>query len=517
MNDALALVFDVGTQSVRAMLFDAAGHIVRSAQDIYEQPYYSRNPNWAEQRPDFYFEHICIVSQRLKDQSPEDFARAASVAVTVFRDTTVCMGKDGRPLRDCILWMDQRRAENPKPLPAERRAIFALAGMTETVEMLHRTSACNWIAENEPELWKKTDKYVCLSTYLNYRFTGRIADSSASLMAKIPYDYKNRKWDKNGLTRCVYDIPQDKLCEILPSGSVVGGVTPEASRLTGIPAGLPMLATGSDKGCETLGLAVVDSDKASISLGTTATIQFSTTQYVEPQQFLPAYPGVLNDHYNPEIEIYRGLWLLSWFVKEFGTADAIDAKEMGMAPEALLDARIRDLPAGSDGLLLQPYWTAGILHPDSLGAVIGFSDYHTRYHFYRAIIEGLCLELYMALRIMEDRSGLTIHEIRIGGGGAKSDVVCQIAADVFGLPVVRSQTHEACSIGSSMVAFVAKGVFADFDEAAKAMVHVKDTFRPNEKNHETYNEIYEQAYRKIYPRLRPIYQKLIQVKRRIAQ
>ena len=98
MNDALALVFDVGTQSVRAMLFDAAGHIVRSAQDIYEYPYYSRNPNWAEQRPDFYFEHICIVSQRLKDQSPEDFARAASVAVTVFRDTTVCMGKDGRPL-----------------------------------------------------------------------------------------------------------------------------------------------------------------------------------------------------------------------------------------------------------------------------------------------------------------------------------------------------------------------------------------------------------------------------------
>ena len=82
MNDALALVFDVGTQSVRAMLFDAAGNIIRAAQDIYEQPYYSRNPNWAEQRPDFYFEHICIVSQRLKDQSPEDFARAASVAVT---------------------------------------------------------------------------------------------------------------------------------------------------------------------------------------------------------------------------------------------------------------------------------------------------------------------------------------------------------------------------------------------------------------------------------------------------
>ena len=384
--------------------------------------------------------------------------------------------------------------------------------------MVYAASAGNGIMRHEPEIWAKTAKYVMLPTYLNYKLTGNHIDSASNQIGHIPFDYKNRRWMKPGsLTRCFCDVPNEKLCDLVPSGTVIGTITEEVCALTGIPAGLPLISTGSDKGCETLGLAVVDSDKASISLGTTATIQFSTTQYVEPQQFLPAYPGVLNDHYNPEIEIYRGLWLLSWFVKEFGTADAIDAKEMGMAPEALLDARIRDLPAGSDGLLLQPYWTAGILHPDSLGAVIGFSDYHTRYHFYRAIIEGLCLELYMALRIMEDRSGLTIHEIRIGGGGAKSDVVCQIAADVFGLPVVRSQTHEACSIGSSMVAFVAKGVFADFDEAAKAMVHVKDTFRPNEKNHETYNEIYEQAYRKIYPRLRPIYQKLIQVKRRIAQ
>ena len=389
MNDALALVFDVGTQSVRAMLFDAAGHIVRSAQDIYEQPYYSRNPNWAEQRPDFYFEHICIVSQRLKDQSPEDFARAASVAVTVFRDTTVCMGKDGRPLRDCILWMDQRRAENPKPLPAERRAIFALAGMTETVEMLHRTSACNWIAENEPELWKKTDKYVCLSTYLNYRFTGRIADSSASLMAKIPYDYKNRKWDKNGLTRCVYDIPQDKLCEILPSGSVVGGVTPEASRLTGIPAGLPMLATGSDKGCETIGLSVIREDQAALSFGTSCTVQFTTRKYFEPTPFMPAYPAVPNDMYNPEIQILRGYWMLTWFKQNFAQAEVEAAKALGCSAEEILNKHLGDIPAGSDGLLVLPHWTPGLSTPNTRGAMIGFTDHHTKYHMYRAIIEGL--------------------------------------------------------------------------------------------------------------------------------
>ena len=235
MNDPLVLAYDVGTQSVRAMLIDPHGSILETAKDVYEKPYYSLQPNWAEQRPDYYFEHLCVVTQRLRHQSPELFSRAVCVVVTVFRDSTVCMGRDGKPLRDCILWMDQREAENPKPLPDSKRALFAVVGMTETIEMLHRTAACNWIAENEPELWERTDKYVCLSTYLNYRLTGRIADSAAALIAKLPYDYKTRSWDKNGLTRCVYDIPQDKLCEIVLSGETIGTVTAEASRLSGLP------------------------------------------------------------------------------------------------------------------------------------------------------------------------------------------------------------------------------------------------------------------------------------------
>ena len=518
MSKPLVLTCDIGTQSARALLVDPDGRIVDVVQSKYAEPYFSKEPGWAEQKPDFYFDRLCECCRELCARSNALLPDVIAMTITVIRDTVVCLDENNNPLRDIILWLDKRSVDPNGAMPAKNMMVFKLAGMEPTAKVVYAASVGNWIMRHEPEIWARTAKYVMLPTYLNYKLTGNLIDSASNQIGHIPFDYKNRRWMKPGsLTRCFCDVPNEKLCDLVPSGTVIGTVTDEVCALTGIPAGLPLISTGSDKGCETLGLAVVDSDKASISLGTTATIQFSTTQYVEPQQFLPAYPGVLNDHYNPEIEIYRGLWLLSWFVKEFGTADAIDAKEMGMAPEALLDQRIRDLPAGSDGLLLQPYWTAGILHPDSLGAVIGFSDYHTRYHFYRAIIEGLCLELYMALRIMEDRSGLTIHEIRIGGGGAKSDVVCQIAADVFGLPVVRSQTHEACSIGSSMVAFVAKGVFADFDEAAKAMVHVKDTFQPNEKNHEIYNEIYEQAYRKIYPRLRPIYQKLIQVKRRIAQ
>ena len=174
---------------------------------------------------------------------------------------------------------------------------------------------------------------------------------------------------------------------------------------------------------------------------------------------MPAYPAVLNDMFNPEIEIYRGFWLLSWFVREFGTQERIDAEKEHCAPEQLLDKYIEKLPPGCEGLLLQPYWTPGVINPTSRGAVIGFADYHTHFHLYRAIIEGITFELFHSMRVMEKRSGLQIDEVFVAGGGARSDVVCQITADVFGLPVKRIQTHEACSIGASMVAFLAKGIF----------------------------------------------------------
>ena len=369
--------------------------------------------------------------------------------------------------------------------------------------------------QHEPDVWAKTAKFVMLPTYLNFKLTGVLADTPANMIGHIPFDYKNRRWMKpGGLTRCFCDVPEEKLCRLIPSGSTVGKITKEFSALTGVPEGLPLISTGSDKGCETLGLSVTTPDKASISFGTTATIQLAVKDYFEPQKFLPAYPAVISDMYNPEIEIYRGFWLLSWFVQEFGTAEAQEAEKLGCAPEKILDERIKDIPAGSDGLLLQPYWTSGILKPNSMGAVVGFSDFHTRYHLYRAIIEGIDLELFMALDIMERRSGLKIRELYVSGGGARSDVVCHITADVFGLPVKRIQTHEACSIGSSMAGFVSMGVFRDYDEAAAGMVHVKDTFEPDMENHRVYMEIYKKAYCKIYGKLEPIYKRLIDIYKR---
>ena len=509
MPNKLVLTFDVGTQSTRAMLVNKKGQLEDVCQYSYETQYFSKQHGWAEQHPDFYFDAICRVSKEICEKNKEKLPDIIAVTLTVIRDSVLCLDKNNKALRDIILWLDERQAKNDEPFGLLKKGIFKLVKMEETVKNQARNSVCNWIMENEPEIWKKTEKYVMLPTYLNYRLTGRLCDSAANMVGHVPFDYKNRRWmTKNNLTRCVCDVPQEKLCELVPSGEVIGTIGKEISELSGIPEGLPLIATGSDKGCETLGLSVLKDNQAAVSFGTTATVQMMVKDYFEPQQFLPSYPAVPNDMYNPEFQVYRGYWMVSWFVKEFAEEERKEAKEKGWSVERVLDSHLDDVPPGCDGLVLQPYWTPGIANPLAKGAMIGFSDVHTRHHFYRAVIEGIDLALLDGLKMMEKRSGKKVTEIFVGGGGSKSPAVCQILSDVTGLPVKCIQTHEACGLGSSMVAFVAKGEFKNYEEATENMVQVRKSFEPNMKNHELYLKIYKNVYSRMYPKLEPIYKRL---------
>lgn len=515
MEQPLVLTFDIGTQSVRCLLVRPDGSFADMEQLKYEVPYTSPEPGWAEQSPDFYYRQLCTAARALCGRNQTLLPQVIAVTLTSIRDTVLCLDENNEPLRNIILWLDKRQADFCNPFPLWKQWIFRLAGMAETTKTLYRATASNWIRQNQPEIWEKTAKYVMLPTYLNYKLTGKLLDSQANMVGHIPFDYRRRRWKTDwSLTKCICDVEKEKLCELVQSGEVLGYITREFSGESGVPAGLPLVATGSDKGCETLGLSVVEENKAALSFGTTATIQLAVKKYFEPQRFMPAYLAVPNDLFNPEIELYRGFWLVSWFVREFGAAERKKAEELGYSTEEVLNQAIAHIPPGCEGLLLQPYWTPGILHPTSRGAVVGFADYHTHLHLYRAIIEGIGFELYRSLRNMERRSGLKIDQVFVAGGGAQSDVVCQITADIFGLPVKRIQTHEASALGASMVAFIWNGVFRDYGDAIRHMVHETDVFTPNMDAHEIYMDIYHGAYRRIFGRLEPIYRRIIKITKR---
>lgn len=510
MSKPLVLTFDMGTQSARAMLVDKEGNIIMKEQKKYDKPYCSKEPQYAEQRADFYWEALCEVSLSLKEASGELWKEIIAVTCTTIRDSCVCVDEEGKPLRDLILWLDKRETNDMEPINTFTKLLFNVVGMGEAVELQRKVSACNWIKTYEKDIWDKTYKFLMISGYLNYKLTGRFVDSCASVIGHIPFDSKLRGWMKpNNIKRCIFDVEEEKLCELVEPGEVIGKISIEASEDTGIDTNLELIATGSDKGCETLGLSCSTPDKAAISFGTTATIQLTTDKYMEPLPFIPAYPAVLKNHYNPEVQIYRGYWLISWFKNEFAAKEVHDAMERGIDPEELLNSRLKEISPGCNGLMFQPYFTPGVVMPKARGAVIGFSDIHTRIHIYRAIIEGINFSIIDGLKTIERRGGIRIKEIFVAGGGSRSDEICQITANMFGLPVYRIQTHEASGLGSSIVAFVSKGIFSNIEDALNDMVHIKDEFIPDMEEHKIYEKLFNEIYKKIFPKLLPLYKKSI--------
>lgn len=402
MNYAISI--DCGTQSLRTLLFDENGQL-HDMEKITYTPYFSKMPGWAEQHVDVYWNALCKSVKNLKERNKEKFRKVLGVSITTQRDTVVFLDKDGNPLRPAIIWLDQRKAPPKNPLNFFENIAFSIIRMKETALRIYRKSRPNWVREMEPEIWGKISKILLLSSYFLYKLTGKFIDSKASQIGHIPFDYKRQSWpksDKHWRWR-LFGFRRDFLPELVEPCTAVGKITKKVANETGLPEGIDIITSGSDKGCETLGTGCINTDCASLSFGTTATIQVTSQKYFEPISFIPPYPAVVPNSYNPEIEIFRGYWLVKWFIKEFGEKEIKLAEKLNVAPEIVLNGFLDNIPPGSHGLVLHPMWTPGLDMPNAKGAIIGFGDVHTKGHVYRAIIEGINYALRDGMERIEKR------------------------------------------------------------------------------------------------------------------
>jgi sugar (pentulose or hexulose) kinase len=502
------LAIDNGTQSARALLFDPHGNLLAKTR-IPIEPHFSTHPGYAEQDPEVYWQAVCRACQQLWQMPGVSKEAVSGVAITTQRGTIINLDQNGKPLRPAIVWLDQRRTESLKPIGGWWGLAFRLSGMTDTVAYLQAEAEANWLRTHQPEVWKNTRKYLLLSGYLTHRFTGRYVDSVGCQVGYLPFDYKRKQWARAGNWKWKA-APVDRawLPELIPPAQPLGKITPSAAEASGIPRGLPLIAAAADKACEVVGCGALDPHIGCLSYGTTATINTTHRKYVEVIPLIPPYPSAVPYAYSLEIQIYRGYWMVSWFKREFGHHEQRLAEERGIAPEELFDALVRGVPPGSEGLVLQPYWSPGLKlpGPEARGAVIGFRGAHTRAHLYRAILEGLAYALRHGADRMSRRSGIPITELRVAGGGSLSDQAMQITADVFGLPASRAHLYEASGLGAAIDAAVGLGLHRDFETAIREMTRPGATFEPSARAHETYDELYHNVYEKMYGRLKPLYE-----------
>ncbi|HQG40865.1 MAG TPA: FGGY-family carbohydrate kinase, partial [Spirochaetales bacterium] len=334
-NIQTLMSIDCGTQSLRVLIYSPSGEQL-FCEKINYTPYFSVKPGYAEQNPNVWWKSLCIAVQKAKQTVPELFMNLCGVTVTTQRDTVLVVDTEGNAIRPAILWLDNRKVNPPYIPHGTERLLLKLVHMEEAVYKTQEAGKTNWIRYYEPEVWDKTYKVLLLSGYLTKKLCGEFVDSVASQIGHIPFDYKKQCWASSShRTMKMFPIEPEKLPKLVKPGSVIGTIQQQASIETGLPYGLPVVASGSDKGCETIGMGVLDETMVSLSFGTTATVQTTSKHYREPIRFMPSYPAALPDFFNPEVEIFRGYWMITWFKNQFAYNEVLEAESNGTSPEVI--------------------------------------------------------------------------------------------------------------------------------------------------------------------------------------
>jgi len=508
-NERFVVAIDYGTQSVRISIVNNFGEFVAFEQEKYAQAYVSPKPGYCEQDPNYYFECLCKASKRLCEKNKELLTKCESISSTCFRDSVVFLDENYKPTRPAIIWLDQRQAKLERKIPWIYNVAFFLVGMKETIRLNRKRTPALWIQENEPEIWAKTRYYVPMNLYLNYLLFGNLQDSASNMVGHFPVNFKTGKnYSANAPKGCIYGVDPNMVPKSTKSGVVIGELNEESHKKTLLPVGLKYITCGQDKSCEAFGVGAINKEYAHISYGTASTIAVVNKKFYEPENFLPSYQTCYPGYYSGEVQVYRGYWMLHWFSNEFAEKQSVEAQIENLAVEEVLNKKLLNIRPGCDGLVLQPYWGPGLSRPLGKGSIIGFYDVHTKFHVYRAIIEGIAYALKEGLETISKHLHTKVKYITVSGGGSRSDAICQITADIFNIPVLKGSTYESSSLGVAMCQFLALKEFNSPEEAKENMVKYKKTFYPIEENVKEYKVLFRKIYKKIYPKLKKVYKTL---------
>jgi xylulokinase len=292
---------------------------------------------------------------------------------------------------------------------------------------------------------------------------------------------------------------------------VIGKITAQSAAATGLPGGLPVIAGAGDGQCAGLGANALGEGRAYLNLGTGVASGVMSETYQADRAFRTLYAPVAGAFFLEHI-LRGGVFTVGWFVEKF--AGDLRGASSSRSPEDLLEAAATQVPPGSQGLMLVPYWN-NVMNPywdpSASGVTVGWTGEHGREHFYRAILEGVAYEQRLVGDAMMKANGKHFREYVTMGGGSRSDLWCQIVADVTGVPVVRSTTAEATCLGAAILAAAAAGWYRDVRTAAREMTGTGDRFEPVAESQALYDRLYRQVYQPLFPTLQPLLNRLTEL------
>ncbi len=496
MTKAHFLSIDCGTQSLRAFVFNERGDLLARSQTIFDPPYQSPKQGYAQQNADYYWRTLAQACQDIWQQGIDPQIITAAT-LTTQRGTVVVVDDYGRPLHPAILWLDERQAESLPDLPIYWQKLHQISGHQQTIQKLRLRAQANWFKTHQPQIWAKTHKFLLLSGYLSFKLTGEYTDAIASQVGYIPFDYKKHQWQHIWDWRWqALGLTPEKLPKVVQAGKLLGQISVEAAELTGLPAGLPVIAAGADKACEVMGAGCLSPWQGALSFGTTATYNTISRKYLSLNPPMPPYPAIMPHEYCLESQIPQGFALVRYFQQQIAANEIAAAQQEGKDWLEVLEQWLEQTPAGANGLLWQPGLSVQASGESvSKGAMLGLSTQHSKADWYRALVEGLLFALKDGQAHVAECTKQKITTLFAAGGGSQSDAVMQTAADIFAMPISRPHTSETSGLGAAMCAAVGMRIYPDFSSAVRAMSRIDKVFYPNAARADFYDRLYQHVYK----------------------
>lgn len=492
MEPDLVLGIDCSTTASKAVAWNASGAVV--AEGRVAIALLTPQTGWGEQDArDWWSATAGAVRQVTATIDP---ARIAAVCITHQRESFVPVDAEGTPLRNGILWLDER--SRPQLATLDRQfghaAIHDLTGRPPS--LTQALPKLLWLQEHEPDVLRKAAHIVDVQAFLVHALSGEWITSLPSADPLGIVDQRGGGWAEALVTGI--GLRLDQLVPIVPAGTRLGVVSSLAATETGLHAGTPIVAGAGDGQAASLGAGVTGPGRAFINLGTAIASGAVSDHYVTDLAFRTC-AGAIPGTFVLESVLRGGTATVTWFMDHFA-----DSSLTG-DPFAHYEAAAAELPPGAEGLMLVPYWNTVMnpyWDPAATGLVMGWTTAHRRHHLYRAILEGIIFEQRLAFSGIAGATGASIAEYVILGGGSRSNLWLQIAADVLAMPVVRARTADATNLGAAVLAAWAIGWYPSLPVAAEAMTTVAEPIAPDEEAGSRYEALYSEVYVHLFPAIR---------------
>ena len=497
------IAHDLGTTGNKATLYDREGALVGAAFHGYETEY--AQTGWAEQNPNDWWEAVCRSTRHLLGETGVRHDDIACITFSGQMMGAVPLGRDGRPLRNAIIWADQRALEQERWI-GERLSFEDVYQITG-----HRLSASYslakilWLRDKQPDIYGDTYKFVHAKDSIVARLTGAFATDPSDASSMNLYDLESGEW--SGAILDAVDLPEAKLPEIRLSTDVVGEVQASVADAVGVAAGTPVVIGGGDGACAAAGAGVIEAGSAYNYVGSSSWIALSTPQPIyDPEYRTFTFGHVIPDMFMPTGTMQAAGASYQWTRDQLSLFEKETAERLGISPYELINLEIAQVTPGAEGLFFLPYLLgerSPRWNPHARGAFIGLTIRHSRAHMYRAVLEGVTMNLRVILDAFRAQ-GTEIDAMRLIGGGAAGRVWNQIMADIYGMPVQRlAILEEATSMGAALVGGVGVGLYAGFD-MIQQMNKIAATVLPDPAAQATYERMLP-IFERLYAALEPVY------------